>query len=65
VDLLRELSGVNFNLSQCIYDNIREGMSGVEAVNSVKMFGPNLEVLTGIARQVRDGMSHVRGTTDL
>jgi heavy metal efflux system protein len=64
-DLLRELPGVNFNFSQYIQDNIQEGISGVKAVNSVKIVGPNLEVLTQLAGQVRDEMSHVRGITDL
>jgi heavy metal efflux system protein len=64
-DLLRELPGVNFNFSQYIQDNIQEGISGVKAVNSVKIVGPNLEVLTKLAGQVRDEMSHVRGITDL
>ncbi len=64
-DLLRELPGVNFNFSQYIQDNIQEGISGVKAVNSVKIVGPNLEVLTQLAGQVRDEMSRVRGITDL
>jgi cobalt-zinc-cadmium resistance protein CzcA len=64
-ELLRELPGVNFNFSQYIQDNIQEGISGVKAVNSVKIVGPNLEVLTQLAGQVRDEMSHVRGITDL
>lgn len=64
-DFARELPGVNFNFSQYIQDNIQEGISGVKAVNSVKIVGPNLEVLTRLAEQVRDVMSHVRGITDL
>jgi len=64
-DFVRELPGVNFNFSQYIQDNIQEGISGVKAVNSVKIIGPNLETLTRLAEQVRDEMSHVRGITDL
>jgi len=60
-----ELPGVVFNFSQYIEDNIEEGISGVKGVNSVKIVGPNLEVLTKLANQVRDEMSHVRGVTDL
>ena len=41
-----ELPGVVFNFSQYIEDNIEEGISGVKGVNSVKIVGPNLEVLT-------------------
>jgi len=60
-----ELPGVIFNFSQYIEDNIEEGISGVKGVNSVKIVGPNLEVLTQLAEKVRDQMSQVRGITDL
>jgi len=60
-----ELPGVVFNFSQYIEDNIEEGISGVKGVNSVKIVGPNLEVLTKLAEQVRDQMGGVRGITDL
>jgi cobalt-zinc-cadmium resistance protein CzcA len=61
----RELPGVNFNFSQYIQDNIQEGISGVKAVNSVKIVGPNLETLTQLAEQVRAALSRVRGIADL
>lgn len=64
-DFVRELPGVNFNFSQYIQDNIQEGISGVKAVNSVKIVGPNLETLTRLAEQVRDELNHVHGVTDL
>ena len=60
-----ELPGVIFNFSQYIEDNIEEGISGVKGVNSVKIVGPNLEVLTQLADQVRDQMNQVRGIADL
>jgi cobalt-zinc-cadmium resistance protein CzcA len=60
-----ELPGVIFNFSQYIEDNIEEGISGVKGVNSVKIVGPNLEVLTKLADQVRDQMNQVRGIADL
>jgi heavy metal efflux system protein len=60
-----ELPGIVFNFSQYIEDNIEEGISGVKGVNSVKIVGPNLEVLTNLANQVRDQMAQVRGVTDL
>ena len=60
-----ELPGVVFNFSQYIEDNIEEGISGVKGVNSVKIVGPNLEVLTKLAEQVRDEMNQVRGIADL
>jgi cobalt-zinc-cadmium resistance protein CzcA len=60
-----ELPGVTFNFSQYIEDNIEEGISGVKGVNSVKIVGPNLEVLTRLANDVRDQMNQVRGVADL
>ncbi|MGC2401699.1 MAG: efflux RND transporter permease subunit, partial [Acidobacteriaceae bacterium] len=64
-EFANELPGVVFNFSQYIEDNIEEGISGVKGVNSVKIVGPNLEVLTQLAEQVRDQMNQVRGITDL
>ena len=60
-----ELPGVVFNFSQYIEDNIEEGISGVKGSNSVKIIGPNLEVLTKLANDVRDQMAQVRGVADL
>ncbi len=64
-DFSRELPGVVFNFSQYIQDNIEEAISGVKAVNSVKILGPNLQTLTRLADQVREQMSRIRGVTDL
>jgi heavy metal efflux system protein len=64
-DLEQAMPGVIFNFSQYIQDNIQEGISGVKAVNSVKIIGPNLEILTQLATRIRDEMSGIRGITDL
>ena len=61
----KQLPGVSFNFSQYIQDNIEEAISGVKGANSVKILGPNLEMLTKLAGQVRDQLSEVRGVTDL
>jgi cobalt-zinc-cadmium resistance protein CzcA len=60
-----ELPGVAFNFSQYIQDNVEEAISGVKGANSVKIIGPNLEVLTALAEEARDQMSKVRGVADL
>ncbi|MGD0413278.1 MAG: CusA/CzcA family heavy metal efflux RND transporter [Verrucomicrobiota bacterium] len=60
-----ELPGVTFNFSQYIQDNIEEAISGVKGANSVKIVGPNLQILEKLAAQVRDQMSQVRGVADL
>ncbi|HEX4122618.1 MAG TPA: CusA/CzcA family heavy metal efflux RND transporter [Verrucomicrobiae bacterium] len=60
-----ELPGINFNFSQYIQDNIEEAISGVKGANSVKILGPNLQMLEKFAAEVRDQMSQVRGIADL
>jgi len=60
-----ELPGVIFNFSQYIQDNIEEAISGVKGANSIKILGPNLDMLEKIAAQVRAQMSQVKGITDL
>jgi heavy metal efflux system protein len=60
-----ELPGVAFNFSQYIQDNIEEAISGIKGANSIKIVGPNLQILERLAAQVRDEMSHVRGVADL
>jgi cobalt-zinc-cadmium resistance protein CzcA len=64
-EFTKALPGVNFNFSQYIQDNIEEAISGVKGANSVKIIGPNLEVLERLAIEVRDQMSQVRGVEDL
>jgi len=60
-----ELPGINFNFSQYIEDNIEEAISGVKGANSVKILGPNLEMLEKLAHQIQDQMSQVKGVADL
>jgi len=59
------LPGVTFNFSQNIQDNIEEAISGVKGANSVKIIGPNLNVLEDLAAQVMAQMAMVRGVADL
>jgi cobalt-zinc-cadmium resistance protein CzcA len=59
------LPGVNFNFSQYIQDNVEEAISGVKGANSVKIVGPNLEMLEKLAIEVRDQMQQVHGVEDL
>ncbi|MBC9876633.1 efflux RND transporter permease subunit [Bradyrhizobium sp. INPA01-394B] len=60
-----ELPGVTFNFSQYIQDNIEEALSGVKGANSVKVIGPNLDVLEQTATRIMDVMREVRGVADL
>ena len=38
----KEFTGIGFNFSQYIQDNVEEGLSGVKGANSVKIIGPDL-----------------------
>jgi cobalt-zinc-cadmium resistance protein CzcA len=60
-----ELAGVTLNFSQYIQDNVEEALSGVKGANSVKIIGPNLQVLEQTAAKVMEEMAKVRGVTDL
>jgi cobalt-zinc-cadmium resistance protein CzcA len=59
------LPGVVFNFSQYIQDNVEEAISGVKGANSVKVVGPNLNMLEKFASQVQAQMLQVKGVADL
>lgn len=53
--------GVDFDISQIIRDNVMEALSGVKGENSIKVFGPELDVLEATASKIRDGLNTVAG----
>lgn len=57
--------GVEFNFSQYIQDNVAEAASGVKGQNSVKLYGPDLQVLETTAHKIRDALAKVPGVADL
>jgi len=59
------LPGVVFNFSQYIQDNVEEALSGVKGANSVKVIGPNLDLLEKCAGQLLQEMQQVKGIEDL
>jgi cobalt-zinc-cadmium resistance protein CzcA len=59
------LPGVVFNFSQYIQDNVEEALSGVKGANSVKVIGPNLNVLEKYAAEILQEMQKVKGMEDL
>ena len=63
--LVREMPGVSFDYSQNIEANVDEALSGVKGSNSVKVFGPDLEVDERIANQLVEVMGKVPGIVDL
>jgi heavy metal efflux system protein len=58
-------TGIDFNFSQYIQDNIEEQLSGVKGANSVKIIGRDLATLERLADRVLAEMQQVRGVTDL
>jgi heavy metal efflux system protein len=64
-ELAHEFTGIGFNFSQYIQDNIEEGLSGIKGANSVKIIGPDLATLERLAGQVMHEMDEVKGVTDL
>jgi cobalt-zinc-cadmium resistance protein CzcA len=64
-EFAKEFTGITFNFSQYIQDNIEEGLSGVKGANSVKIIGPDLAKLEEIANQVLPEMDQVKGVADL
>ena len=59
------LPGVVFNFSQYIQDNVEEALSGVKGANSVKVLGPNLNVLEQFAARILKEMQDVKGMEDV
>ena len=63
-ELEAALPGVDWNFSQNIRDNVMESISGVKGDNSVKIYGPDLEDLQRLARQVVARLGGVPGVSD-
>ena len=64
-DFAKEFTGIGFNFSQYIQDNVEEGLSGVKGENSVKIVGAIWRKLDQLADQVMGQMAKVRGVADL
>ena len=64
-DELKKLSGVDWNFSQPISDNVEEAVSGVKGELAVKLFGTDLKVLEAKANEIQAVMSRVPGVADL
>jgi len=64
-EFANEFTGIDFNFSQYIQDNIEEGLSGVKGANSVKIVGRDLGKLEQLAGEVIKEMAKVPGVTDL
>jgi len=58
-------SGINFNFSQLIRDNVEEALSGVKGANSIKLFGSNLDKLEVVGQDVADVLRTVPGVENV
>jgi len=59
------IPGVHPNFSQIIQDNVEEALSGGKGELAIKIFGPDLEVLSQKADQVASVLSGIRGAADV
>jgi cobalt-zinc-cadmium resistance protein CzcA len=62
---IRTIPGVPMNFSQVIQDNVEEALSGVKGEISVKIFGPDLEILEDKSEQVAEILTGIRGAADV
>ncbi|MET3120337.1 cobalt-zinc-cadmium resistance protein CzcA, partial [Undibacterium sp. GrIS 1.8] len=59
------LPGVPTNFSQVIQDNVEEALSGVKGEIAVKIFGPDLDILTQKSEQISGILKGIRGASDV
>ena len=59
------LPGVPTNFSQVIQDNVEESLSGVKGEIAIKLFGPDLDVLTQKSEQIAAILKQIRGAADV
>jgi cobalt-zinc-cadmium resistance protein CzcA len=62
---IHAIPGVPTNFSQVIQDNVEEALSGVKGEISVKIFGPDLDILEDKSSQVASILSGIQGAADV
>src|SRR5262249_36682613 len=62
---MREIPGVECNISQPIRDNVNENISGQFGQIAVKIFGEDLDVLQDAAQKAENAIGGVAGVADL
>ncbi len=62
---LADIPGVTTNFSQPIKDNVDEALAGVKGELAIKLYGPDIFVMDGVARQIADALRNIRGVADL
>ena len=64
-DKLSIYSGINFNFSQPIMDNVEEAVSGVKGSIAVKVYGDDMPSIEGRAMRIYGILKTVKGIEDL
>jgi len=62
---LSQFPGLLLNFSQPIATRVDELLSGVKAQLAVKLFGPDLAVLSAKGREIESAIQNVKGTRDV
>jgi cobalt-zinc-cadmium resistance protein CzcA len=62
---IRRIPGVPTNFSQVIQDNVEEALSGVKGEIAIKVYGPDLEILTEKGEQIAAVLRSIRGASDV
>ena len=62
---LKSIPGLPTNFSQVIEDNVEETLSGTKGEISVKVFGPDLQILEAKAEQIARILSGIPGAVDV
>ncbi|HEV2054786.1 MAG TPA: efflux RND transporter permease subunit, partial [Methylomirabilota bacterium] len=62
---LADIPGVSTNFSQPIKDNVDEALAGVKGELAIKLYGPDIFVMDGIAKQIAAVLKDIRGVADL
>ena len=60
-----EIPGSNYEFSQPIQLRVNELISGVRSDVGIKIFGDDLDILQGAAKQVQAAIRNIRGATDV
>src|SRR5262249_16806097 len=64
-DAANEIPGSAYEISQPIQLRVNELISGVRSDVGIKIFGDDLDILQGAARQVQGAIRNIRGATDV
>ncbi|MBZ0093383.1 MAG: CusA/CzcA family heavy metal efflux RND transporter [Sulfuricellaceae bacterium] len=62
---IHTIPGVPTNFSQVIEDNVEEALSGVKGEIAVKVFGPDLNILTQKSEQIASILRSIPGSADV